>query len=128
MIFIFFYFHSFSAFSNLFWLEKKLWRCFLIFWIFFQFFGIFYYGSGGNPSEWFLLLSLFLGFSQPTLAWKEAIIYMYFFFEFFCYFRGIFFSESGRNPSERFFLFLFFTFFQTFLTYFGLKTSYDGVF
>ena len=32
------YFLSFSAFPVLFWLEKKLWGCFLIFWIFLLFF------------------------------------------------------------------------------------------
>ena len=35
---IFFYFFSFSPFSNLFWLEKKLCWCFQIFWIFLLFF------------------------------------------------------------------------------------------
>ena len=34
----FFFFLSFSAFPNLFWLGKKLWWCFLIFWIFSLFF------------------------------------------------------------------------------------------
>ena len=34
----FFFFLSFSAFLNLFWLEKKLWWCFLIFLIYLLFF------------------------------------------------------------------------------------------
>ena len=63
-----FFFLSFSAFRNLFWLEKKLWWCFLIFWIFFA---NFYFGSGRNTLEWFFF-SLFLSLSQPILAWKEA--------------------------------------------------------
>ena len=68
------YFYSFSAFHNLFWLERKLWWCFLIFWIFFLFFGIFYYGSGRNIAERFFLFYLFLDLSQPILAWKETLI------------------------------------------------------
>ena len=47
-----FYFLSFSAFSNLFWLELKPQRYFLIFFIFFGYFiGIFYYVLGGNGTE-----------------------------------------------------------------------------
>ena len=36
--FLLFYFVSFSAFPNIFWLEKKPQWCFLIFWIFLRFF------------------------------------------------------------------------------------------
>ena len=71
----------------------------LIFWIF-------YLGSVRNPSEWFFLLSLFLGLSQPILAWKESIMFFFFFFNFlnfFSYFFGVFYFGSGRNSSKRFF-------------------------
>ena len=38
------------------------------------FFGIFYYGSCRNTAEQFFLFSLFLGLSQPILAWKEDMM------------------------------------------------------
>ena len=69
MIF-FFYFLSFSAFPNLFWLEKKLWWCFPKFWSFFLFFfGISYSRSGRNASERFFFSLSFSAF--PVLFWLE---------------------------------------------------------
>ena len=46
-----FYFLSFAAFSCLSSLEMKPQRYFLIFWIFCQFFGIFFHASGKNGTE-----------------------------------------------------------------------------
>ena len=63
-----FYFLSFSAFSNLFWLEMKPWRCFLIFWIFWYFFWIFYYASGKDETKRYFLFSHFLTLFQPILV------------------------------------------------------------
>ena len=87
-----FYFFSFSAFSNLFWLEMKPWWNFLLYWIFLLFFLIFTYPSGRNEMKrndnfYFLSLSLF----QPVLAWNDAIMDFYY-------------SSSG-NETERQFLF-----------------------
>ena len=97
--FFFFFFHSFSAFPNLFWLQKKLWWCFLIFWIFCFFFLIFYYRSARNTLERFFLFSLFLGLSQPMLAWKEAMMVFSNFFEFFGFFLE--FSITGHVGTHR---------------------------
>ena len=97
-------FLSFVVFPDLFWLETKLWRYFLNFWIFLLFFfGIFYDGSCRNIAERFFLFSLFLGLSQPILALKESLMV---FFKFYCYFFGIFYYGSGRATSEQFFYFL----------------------
>ena len=86
----------------------------LFFEFFCNFFGILYSGSGRNPSERFfffkILFSLFLGLSQPILAWKEAIMLFFNFLNLFFYFFGIFYSGSGRNTMEWFFIFYFFYF------------------
>ena len=49
-----------------------------------------------------ILFSLFLGLSQPVLAWKEAIMV---FLNFFAIFFGILYNGSGRYWSEQEFLF-----------------------
>ena len=107
-IFLLFYFHSFSAFLNLFWLEEKQYRCFLIFFNFFEIFlGILYSGSGRNSSERFFFF--FFTFSQPFpsyFALKEAITV---FFNFFGYFFGILNYGLTKNSLERFFSFLSFS-------------------
>ena len=120
---------SFLAFLNLFWLEKKLWWCFLIF---FNLFAIFLEFSitirvGTHRNDFFF--SSFLGLVQLILAWKEAIIVFSNFLNFFASFLE--FSITGRVGTQRndFFYFIFIlTLSGPFLTYFGLKRSYDGVF
>ena len=83
----FYYFLSFSAFPILFWLEMKLWLCFLIFWIFLVFlFNFFYYGLARNTLQRFLLFSLFLCLSHSILAWKEATLVFSNFLNFFAIF------------------------------------------
>ena len=121
-----FSFPSFSAFPNLFWLEKKRYWCFLIFWIFLLFFfGIFNYGSGTNSSErFFFLFSLFLGFSQLILAGKVAKIVLFSFFNFFYYFLEFSItSRVGTHLNDFFFLSLS----RSSPTYFGLERSNNGV-
>ena len=122
----FFYFLSFSTIPNLFWLEKKLWWCFLIFWFFLKFSIM---GCVGTHQNDFFFFSLFLGLSQPLLAWKEAMMVFSNFFNLFAIFLE--FSITGRVGTQRndFFYFIFIlTLSGPFLTYFGLKRSYDGVF
>ena len=92
----FFYFLSFSAFPNLFWLEKKPKWCFLVFWIFLA---ILYSRLGKNWSERFFLFFLFLGHSQPLLAWKEAIMVFLNFLNFFANFLE--FSVTGQVEIDR---------------------------
>ena len=94
-----FFFLSFAAFPILFWLEKKLWWFFLISWIFLQFFGIFYSGSGWNLSDQLFLFSLFLGLSYPILAWKEAMMVFYNFLNFSAIFLK--FSIPSRVENHR---------------------------
>ena len=97
-----FYFLSFSAFSNLFWLEmKKKWY----FFNFLNYLGIFFefyirrrVGTKQNDNFYFLPFS-----SSFNLWWLEMEPLWYFlnFFEFFCYFFGIFYYALGRNGTNR---------------------------
>ena len=96
---IFFYLLSLAGFPNLFWLVKMLRWCFLIFWIFLLFFGIFYYGSGRNTAERFFLFYLFLDLSQPILARKEALMVFSNFLNSFAIFLE--FSITGREETQR---------------------------
>ena len=104
-----FYFHDFSAFSNLFWLEMKAKMVFLNFLNFFAiFFLIFYYTSGRNGTKGQFLFSLFLGLFQPILAWKEAITVFFNFLNFF----AIFFELSllrlvGTKQNDNFYFLCF---------------------
>ena len=97
--------------------------------IFCNFFGIFYYGSGGNPSErFFFLFYLFLCLSQPILAWKEVIMFFFLiFWIFFLFFWNFLFRVRLELIGTIFFFFIF-SLSWHFLTYFGLKRSYDSVF
>ena len=111
--FFVFFFLSFSAFPNLFWLGKKQQWCFLIFFEFFcHFFWIFYYRLGRNSLERFFLFffSLFLGLPQLILAWKDATTVFFNFFEFFAIFFE--FSITGRVGTHwnDFFCFFFLSF------------------
>ena len=69
-----FYFLSFLTISNLFWLELKPQWYFFIFLNFLIFFRNFLLPvrSEGNVKKIFIFL--FLGLSQPILAWNEAIM------------------------------------------------------
>ena len=75
------------------------------------FFGIFYYRSSINTSEWFFF-PLFLYLSQPILAWKEAMMVFSNFLNFFAIFLE--FCIMGQVGTHRndFFYFLFFSAFQ----------------
>ena len=134
-----FFFPSFSAFPNLYWLEKlpKWW--FLFFWIVLLFFGIFYYELGRNSSERFFFIFFFLSFSAfPNLFWlgKKQQWCFLIFFEFFCYFFWI--SITGRVGIHwnDFFFFslllslsqLIFSLSRHFPTYFASKRSHNSVF
>ena len=55
----------------------------------------------------FIFFSLFLGLPLLILAWKEATMVFFNFFEYFCYFFLIFYYGPGRNLLERFFFILF---------------------
>ena len=83
---------------------------FLVFLIFWLFFGIFHYASGRNGTEWNdnFYFSSFSDFSNLK-AWNEAIMGSFNFLNFF----GIFYHASGKNETERKFLFsLFLILFQ----------------
>ena len=69
--------------------------------------------------------SLFLGLSQPLLAWKEAMMVFSNFFNLFAIFLE--FSITIRVGTHRNDFFFFFSLSWPFPTYFGLKRSYDGV-
>ena len=70
----FYYFLSFSAFPILFWLEMKLWLCFLIFWIFLVFLFNFLLRVGKEQiATIFIIFSLSRPFSHSILAWNEAM-------------------------------------------------------
>ena len=126
----FFYFLSFSAFPNIFWLGKKPQQCFLIF---FEFFAIFLeFSITGRVRThrndfffFFFLFSLFLSLPQHILARKEAIIV----FSNFSNFLTIFleFSIPGQVGTcwNDFF---FFSLSLPFPTYFDLKRCHNGVF
>ena len=94
-----FYFLSFSAFSNLFWLVMKPNWYFLIFWIFFYFLGIFYYALGRDGTEREFLFSLFHRIFQPILAWNNAIMIFFNIFNFFSI--SLEFSIMDRVWTER---------------------------
>ena len=97
-----FYFLSFIAFSNLFWLEMKPTWYFLIFLIFFVIFlefSIITHRVGTKRNDNFYFLS-FPAFSN--LFWLKMKPQWYFliFFKFFCHFFGIFYHASGKNGTE----------------------------
>ena len=119
---IFFYSLSFSAIPILFWLEKKLWWCFLVFRIFLELSIMCCVGTQQND----FFFSLFLGLSQPLLAWKEARMVFSNFFNLFAIFLE--FSITSREGTHRNDFFFIFSLSWPFPTYFGLKRSYDCVF
>ena len=87
----------------------------MVFFNFFEFFcyffWIFYYGLGRNSLERFFFVfffPLFLGLPLLILAWKEATMVFFNFFEYFCFFFLIFYYGPGRNLLERFFFYFYF--------------------
>ena len=84
----------------------------IIFFNFFEFccyfFGIFYYASGRNGTEWQFLFSLFLSLFQPILAWNEAIMIFFNFLNFVAIFLE--FSIMRRVGTERNDIFYFLSF------------------
>ena len=59
---------------------------------------------GTHWNDFFLFLFFFSSLSRPSqliLAWKEATMVFFYFFEFFCYFFWIFYFGLGRNSLER---------------------------
>ena len=80
-------------FSNLFWFEMKPQWYFLIFLLFF--FGIFYYSSGRNGTERQFLFFIFLGISQPILAWNEVITVFFNLLNFFAIFLEFSLKRQG---------------------------------
>ena len=132
-----FYFPYLSSFSNLLWLEMNHNRICFIFWIFYYFYGIFYYASGRNGTEWndnfyFTLSHLF-----PTyfgLNWIHNGIFK--FFEFFCrnemerrdnfWHEWYFLTRIGQERNGT--IIFIFSLSQPFLAYFGLKWSHNDIF
>ena len=95
----YFYFLSISAFPILFWLEKKLWRCFLIFWIFLLFFWNFLLRDGHEH-----IGTIFFIFSrsppfQTYFTWKEAAMVFSKFLNVFAIFLE--FSITGQVGTHR---------------------------
>ena len=77
---LFFFSLSFSAFPNFFWIEMKLWWCFLIFWIFSLFFWNFLLQVGSEPNGMiFFIFSL----SQPLPTYPGLKISFGGVFQFF---------------------------------------------
>ena len=96
-----FYFLSFSAFFNLFWLEMKPYWYFLIFWNSLLFYWNFLLRVVEERNG--LIIFIFsLSRPFPTyfgLKWGRNGIFR--FFEFYCYFFGILNYASGRNETSR---------------------------
>ena len=100
-----FYFQSFSAFSNLFWLEMKPPRYFLNFFIFWLFYWNFILRVGleRNGTITFVFLRSHPFPTYFGLKWTLMIFFN--FYNFFAIFFGIFYYATGRNEMERKFLF-----------------------
>ena len=79
-IFIFSISHHFPTYFGLKWAHCGI---FFIFQLFCYFFGIFYFASGRNETEWYFLYALFPGIFHPILAWNEAIVVFFNFLNFF---------------------------------------------
>ena len=95
---IFIFSHS-RPFQTYFGLKGPQWY-FLIFSIFLLFFFlIFYYASWRNGTDRKFLFFLFLGIFQPILAWNEAVMVYFNFFNFIAIFLE--FSVSRRVGTER---------------------------
>ena len=120
-----FYFLSFSAFPNLFWLEEKPLWCFVLFWIFLLFFEFSIMGRvgiGRYDNFYFLHFSAF-----SNTAWREAQRIFYNFLNFFAIFLEI--SITSRVGIDRMEIckgvFKFLEFFLQFLWNFLLRVGYE---
>ena len=96
-----FYFLSFSAFSNLFWLEMKPQRYFLIFLIFMLFYWNFLLCVGREPNGTITFIFLLSHPFPSYFGLKWILNDIFSFLQFF----WIFYYASGRNEMERKFLF-----------------------
>ena len=95
-----FYFFSFSALSNLFWLERKPKWYILIFSILLQFFWNFQFRAGLERNETIIFIFSFSHLFQTYFGLKRIHNRIfYFIFLFFCYFFGIFYYASGWNET-----------------------------
>ena len=122
---IIFIFSLFQPFPTYFGLKRSHNRGFLFFEIFCYFFGIFYYALGGNETERHFLFSLFLDPFQPILAWNNATMVFFDFFEFpFLFLEFSLTRPVGREWKENFY----FSLSRPFPTYFGLKWCHNGIF
>ena len=90
-----FYFFSFSALSNLFWLERKPKWYILIFSILLLFFWNFQFRVGLERNETIIFIFSFSHLFQTYFGLKRIHNCIFYFFEFFCYFFGIFYYASG---------------------------------
>ena len=118
-------FLSFSASPVPFWLEKKPYCCFLIFWIFLLFF---WNSLFRVRFEWIgMIIFFFLSFSAgpyPVLALKEAILIFFNFLNFFAIFSVFYIPDwLGTNRND-----FFFSHSQPVPSHFGLKRSHNDVF
>ena len=106
-----FYFLSFPAFSNLFWLIMKPHWYFLILWFFLLFFWNFLQHIGQERNGTIFLFSLFLSLFQPILDWNEAVmVFFKFFLIFLLFFFGIFYYTNGTERNDNFYFLSFPTF------------------
>ena len=91
----------------------KLWWCFVISWIFLQFFLEFSITGrvGTHSKDFFFLFSPFRGLSQPILSWKEAMMEFCNFLNFLAIFLE--FSIPSRvGTHQNYFFFLTFSAFH----------------
>ena len=78
--------------------------------------GSFYYASGWNGTERYFLFSLFLNVSPLILAWNEAIIVFYNFFNFFpIFFEFPITCRIGTKQNNNFYFLSFLAFLNIFL-------------
>ena len=98
-----FYFLSFSAFSNLFWLEWSHKGIYYFYGFCCYFLGIFNYGSGRNGSEQYFLFSVFFTLLLRILDWKDPIMV---FFNFFAMFLEFYVMRRVRMKRKDNFCFL----------------------
>ena len=124
----YFHFHSFSAFRILFLHEKKLWWCFLIFWIFLLFFWNFLLQVEQEHIGTNFFFFFFLSFSTfPNLYWHGKRLWWCFLIIWIVLlFFWNFLFRVGMKPIGT--IIFIFSLSQPFPSYFGLKRSYDGDF
>ena len=118
-----FYFLSFSALSNLFWVEMTPYWFYDYFLTFFaislEFSIARRVGTERNDNFYFLFLSIFV----PILAWNVVIMVFFLFFLLF-FWNFVLQMWLERNGTIIFILSLS----PPFATYFGLKWSHNGIF